>query len=246
MIIGSNILFFENLPSTNTHTSFLLKNSTVTEGTIVFTNYQLAGRGQMGNQWESEDGKNLLISIVLFPSMINPADQFTISMTISLGICDFLKRYISLSKIKWPNDIYVNNDKIAGLLIESSLMGNSIESTIAGIGLNINQEKFLSEAPNPVSLKMIKGRNFDLTTCLHQLASDLDTRYKQLKKRNTDQIKKEYISQLFRLNEWHEYRDVNGTFTGRIRSVSDYGRLQIEIRSGKMCEYSFKEVDFIL
>lgn len=246
MIIGSNLLFFENLPSTNTHATSLLKKSSIIEGTIVYTNFQLAGRGQMGNQWESEDGKNLLISIVLFPSMINPADQFTISMTISLGICDFLKRYISLSKIKWPNDIYVNNDKIAGLLIESSLMGNSIESTIAGIGLNINQEKFLSEAPNPVSLKMIKGRNFDLTTCLHQLASDIDTRYRHLKEGNTDQIKEEYISQLFRLNEWHEYRDVSGTFTGRIKSVSDSGRLQIEIQSGKMCEYSFKEVDFIL
>lgn len=246
MIIGSKLLYFNNLPSTNTHAAFLLKNSSITEGTIVYTNFQLAGRGQMGNRWESEDSKNLLFSIILYPKMINPADQFLISMAISLGICDFLKRYIPHCKIKWPNDIYVNNDKIAGLLIESSIMKNRIESTIAGIGLNINQDKFLSNAPNPVSLKIIKGSKFDLTTCLSELASDLDARYKQLMEGKTYNIKEEYISQLFRLNEWHEYKDNNGHYSGRIKSISDFGMLQIEMRTGKMSEYSFKEVDFIL
>ena len=246
MIIGSKLLFFENLPSTNTHASFLLKNSSITEGTIVYTNFQLAGRGQMGNRWESEDGKNLLFSIVLYPKMINPADQFLISMAISLGICDFLKRYIPVYKIKWPNDIYVNNDKIAGLLIESSIMKNQIESTIAGIGLNINQDTFLSNAPNPVSLKIIKGINFDLTTCLSEVAADLDARYKQLIEGKAYNIKEEYTSQLFRLNEWHEYKDNNGHYSGRIKSISDFGMLQIEMQTGKMNEYSFKEVDFIL
>lgn len=245
MIIGSQLLFFENLPSTNTHASFLLKNSSITEGTIVYTNFQTAGRGQMRNRWESEDGKNLLFSIVLYPSMINPADQFLISMAISLGICDFLKRYISLCTIKWPNDIYVKNDKIAGLLIESSIMKNQIESTIAGIGLNINQDKFLSDAPNPVSLKNINGRKSDLTSCLSEVAADLDERYKQLME-GKNNIKEDYISQLFRLNEWHEYKDNNGQYSGRIKSISDFGRLQIEMRTGKMKEYSFKEVDFVL
>ena len=155
MIIGSNLLFFENLPSTNTHAADLLKKNNLPEGTIVYTNYQSAGRGYSGNRWESEDGKNLLISIVLFPSFIKPEDQFYISMAVSLGICDFLKRYIPDCSIKWPNDIYVNNDKIAGILIESSITGNKIEYTIAGIGLNINQEKFISDAPNPVSLRIV-------------------------------------------------------------------------------------------
>jgi BirA family transcriptional regulator, biotin operon repressor / biotin---[acetyl-CoA-carboxylase] ligase len=245
MIIGSKLLFFENLPSTNTHASFLLKNSSLSEGTIVYTNFQTEGRGQVGNGWESEDGKNLLFSIVLYPTMINPADQFLISMAFSLGICDFLKRYIPLCTIKWPNDIYVINDKIAGLLIESSIMKNQIESTIAGIGLNINQDKFISNAPNPVSLKIIIRRKSDLTTCLNEVASDLDARYKQLTE-DKNRIREEYISQLFHLNEWHEYKDNNGRFSGRIKSISDFGRLNIEMRTGKMKEYSFKEVDFIL
>jgi BirA family transcriptional regulator, biotin operon repressor / biotin---[acetyl-CoA-carboxylase] ligase len=246
MIIGSKLLFFENLPSTNTHAASLQRNSGLTEGTIIYTNYQMAGRGQAGNKWESEDGKNLLISIILFPSFIIPSEQFQISMTISLGICDFLKRYIPVCRIKWPNDIYVNNDKIAGLLIENSIMGNQIESTIAGIGLNVNQDTFKCEAPNPVSLKSIIKKELDLITCLNELVSDIDLRYSQLLEGNHDQIKKEYISKLFRLNIWSEYRDKNGIFTGRIITLSESGNLLIERQSGKTNEYSFKEVEFIL
>jgi BirA family transcriptional regulator, biotin operon repressor / biotin---[acetyl-CoA-carboxylase] ligase len=246
MIIGSCFLFFETLTSTNDHISFLFRNNQPVEGTIVYTNYQSTGRGQKGNSWESEDGKNLLMSTLLFPSNIIPSDQFLISMAISLGICDFLKRYIPDCSIKWPNDIYVMNDKIAGILIENSILGDKIENTIAGIGLNLNQEEFTSDAPNPVSLKQITGMNYDLTVCLRQMASNLDMRYKQLISENIEQIKQDYISQLYRLNEWCKFSDHNGIFTGRILSVTDTGRLQIERRTGKSDEYSFKEVDFIL
>ena len=178
--------------------------------------------------------------------MIKPDSQFLLSMTVSLGICDFLKRYTSGYSIKWPNDIYVSDDKIAGILIENSIMGDVIENSIAGIGLNINQDKFFSDAPNPVSLGMITGKNFDLKTCLNKLTSDLDKRYKQLIAGNIVQIKEEYMSQLYRLNKWCNFRDQNGLFNGRILSVTDYGRLQIESRAGKIREYTFKEVDFIL
>jgi BirA family biotin operon repressor/biotin-[acetyl-CoA-carboxylase] ligase len=246
MIIGSKLFFFENLPSTNSHAAHLLKNNDLPEGTIIYTNYQSAGQGQIGKRWESEDDKNLLISIVLFPSMINPDDQFYISMTVSLGICDFLRRYIPVCSIKWPNDIYVNNDKIAGILIENSILGNQIENTIAGIGLNVNQDKFYSDAPNPVSLSLITGMSYDLTICLNQLASDLDKRYKQLISGKFIQIKQEYVSRLFRLNEWCNFRDMNDIYSGRIMSVTENGKLQIERRNGHISEFSFKEVDFIL
>ncbi len=246
MIIGSQLLYFENLSSTNTYAADLLRNNVLSEGTIIYTNYQSAGKGQMSNKWESEDSKNLLISIILFPSMINPAYQFLLSMSVSLGICDFLKRYTPVCSIKWPNDIYISNDKIAGILIENSIMGEVIENSIAGIGLNVNQDKFLSDAPNPVSLKIITGKEFDLNTCLIQLTSDLDKRYKQLIAGNYVQTKEEYISQLYRLNEWFDFRDKNRMFTGRILSVTDTGRIQIEDRTGNIDEYSYKEVDFIL
>jgi BirA family biotin operon repressor/biotin-[acetyl-CoA-carboxylase] ligase len=246
MIIGNNLIFYENLPSTNARAAHLLKNCEIQEGTIIYTNYQSAGRGQKGDSWESEDGKNLLFSVVLFPSMIHPADQFFISMSVSLGICDFLKRYIPSFMIKWPNDIYVNNDKIAGILIENSIMSDHIENTIAGIGLNINQKKFLSDAENPVSLSIITGENYDLAICLEQLASDLDESYKQLLSGNFAQIKHKYVSKLYRLNQWCNFRDQFGIYSGRIISVTDTGRLQIERPDGNIIEYSFKEVDFIL
>jgi len=245
MIIGSNLLFFQNLPSTNAHTFDLLKKSKLPEGTILYTNYQSAGKGYSGNKWESEDGKNLLISIILYPSFIKPEDQFLISMVISLGVCDFLMRFIPECSIKWPNDIWVNNDKIAGLLLESSLTGNQIEFTVAGIGLNINQQRFLSNVPNPVSLNQLTGVNYDLPSSLEKLASDLDKRYKQLIGGNYGQIKKEYVSKLYRLNRWHEFRDKNGLYRGRVLTVGDYGRLIIERQNGEISEYSFKETEFI-
>jgi BirA family biotin operon repressor/biotin-[acetyl-CoA-carboxylase] ligase len=237
MIIGSKLFFFESLPSTNTHTSHLLRIKDLAEGTIVQAGFQSKGKGQMGNKWESEDGMNLLISILLFPTIINPSSQFYISIMVSLGICDFLKRYIPSCSIKWPNDIYIN---------KNSVMEEKIENSITGIGININQKKFLSDAPNPVSLSILTGQKYDLSKCLIQLASDLDLRYKQLLKEEFSQLKQEYISQIYRLNEWHKYRDNTGIYTGRIMSVTENGRLLIEKRSENICEYSFKEVDFIL
>ena len=122
----------------------------------------------------------------------------------------------------------------------------SIEYSVAGIGLNINQDKFLSNAPNPVSMKLVTGTDFDLTTCLSQLLSDLDKRYKHIISENSDQIRNEYISKLYRLNKWFDFRDSNGVFEGRILTVTDTGRLQIEKKSGNHDEYSFKEVEFIV
>lgn len=246
MIIGSNLIFRENLPSTNSYTGQLLRDGNLPEGTIVYTNYQSEGRGQSGNKWESEDGKNLLISILIFPSMIKPVNQFIISMAISLGICDFVGREIPWCNIKWPNDIYVNNDKIAGILIENSIMGDNIEYSIAGIGLNVNQDKFLSNAPNPVSMKLLTGKEFDLAKCLSQLSADLDKRYKQVISENCDVIRNEYTAKLYRRNEWINFRDQGGIFSGRILSVTESGKLQIEKKSGMRGEYCFKEIEFIL
>ena len=126
MIIGSKIYFFEQLTSTNSEAVRVMKENHIPEGSVISAGYQSAGRGQKGNSWESSEGKNLLISIILYPSIINPGEQFLISMAISLGICEFLRNYIPECKIKWPNDIYVFNDKIAGVLIENSVMGDRI------------------------------------------------------------------------------------------------------------------------
>jgi BirA family transcriptional regulator, biotin operon repressor / biotin---[acetyl-CoA-carboxylase] ligase len=244
MIIGSNIIFRENLPSTNTFLDELLKSRDLQEGTIVYTNYQSEGKGQRGNKWESEDGKNLLVSVLLLPSFIEPADQFILPTTISLGICDFLKRYIPVCKIKWPNDIYVNDDKIAGILIENTILEDKIEYSIAGIGINLNQEKFLSDAPNPVSLALLTHEKYDIRNCLMQLAENLDYRYKQLQA-DKDRIKDDYLLNLYRFNEATRFRDDSGEFTGNIISVSESGKLKVRKQTGEYCEYSYKEVEFI-
>jgi BirA family transcriptional regulator, biotin operon repressor / biotin---[acetyl-CoA-carboxylase] ligase len=245
MIIGSNLIFLKNLTSTNTHAALILKNSEVPEGTIVYTNYQSAGRGQAGNSWESEDGKNLLVSAIIYPSMVSPAGQFLISMAFSLGIREFLREYIPDCKIKWPNDIYAWDDKIAGILIENSILDNKIQCTIAGIGLNINQEKFISDAPNPVSLKILTGIEYDLEICLRKLALSLDKRYRQLIREEYANIKDEYVKNLYRAGEWQLYRDLNGIFTGKIISVDGSGLLLVEKEDGKVNGYAFKEISFI-
>jgi BirA family transcriptional regulator, biotin operon repressor / biotin---[acetyl-CoA-carboxylase] ligase len=245
MTIGRKYIFIENLPSTNSYAALLLKEKPIEEGTIIHTNFQTAGRGQTGNSWESEEGKNLLFSIILSPSTIRPEDQFIVSKTISLGICDWLLSFTSGVSIKWPNDIYVNNDKIAGTLIESSIIRNELESMIIGIGLNLNQQKFFSNAPNPVSLSIITGKEHDREECLKNIADCLDTRYSQLLAERRNVIDKEYASRLYRSGNWFDYIDSAGQFSGKIISVNKEGRLIIEDRSGKRREYGFKEVEFL-
>jgi BirA family biotin operon repressor/biotin-[acetyl-CoA-carboxylase] ligase len=246
MIIGSNIISLLNLPSTNTYAANLLKSEVVPEGTIIRTEFQSDGRGQKGNTWESEAGKNLIISIILHPENVAPSDQFLISMMISLGIYDFLKEEFPGCRIKWPNDIYVNDDKIAGILIENSIMDNTILNSIAGIGLNINQKVFLSDAPNPVSMSMITGKEYNCDDCFNALTDSLDKRHAQLKAEDYSNIRSDYKTQLYRLNEWSDFRDSDIVFKGRIVSVNTEGMLMIERQNGKIKGYSFKEVEFIL
>jgi len=246
MIIGSNIQFYGLLESTNTYTSECLKVSELQEGTVIYADFQTAGKGHQGNRWESENGKNLIFSIILYPSSVRPEDQFLISMAISLGISDFLQGIIPEVKIKWPNDIYVKDDKIAGILIENTLIGDTIESSVAGIGLNINQEKFSSGIPNPVSIKLITGKESDIRACLKQLLNSLDSRYKQLLYGDRQLIRDEYISLLYRAGEWHEYSAEGKVFRGMIKGISATGNLEIERKDRSVNSYSFKEVEYLI
>lgn len=245
MTIGSKIIYIQQLTSTNSYAFSLLAKLHPREGTIIHAGFQTAGRGQQGNRWESESGKNLLFSIILYPTIISPERQFILSMVMSLGITDFLSRHLKGSFIKWPNDIYVNNDKIAGMLIENTLVSDEIENSVTGIGMNVNQGEFPEEARNAVSMKMLTGKEYDLNECLRELAADLDRRYNQLQKRDYDILKDEYLSRLLRFMEWHDYKDQSEIFTGRIVSVEDDGKLNIEKKSGTESGYYFKEIEFI-
>ena len=243
MKIGSNIIFHTKLVSTNLLASSILKIESPKEGTIIMAGFQTGGKGQVGASWESEDGKNLLISIILYPNKIKIVDQFLISMTISLGVFDFISSYVKGCKIKWPNDIYVFNDKIAGILIESCVMDDSIVNSIAGIGVNINQAKFTSDAPNPISLKSITNNDFEINKCLSELCRCLDKRYERLTLELYDEIIDDYNNNLYRKDEWHSFADSQGKFMGKIQSVNRSGTIIIETEDNKLEEYLFKEVE---
>jgi BirA family biotin operon repressor/biotin-[acetyl-CoA-carboxylase] ligase len=244
MIIGSQVIFFDELTSTNSEASSIIIAGEVPEGTVIRAGFQSAGRGHGTNKWESQKRMNLLFSIILHPQVVTPSDQFYISMAVSLGIADFVARYCRGTKIKWPNDIYVNDDKIAGILIENSITGDTILNSVAGIGININQTAFDPLVPNPVSLKISSGQNFDLDKCFDELLAVIDLRYKELLYGNRDELKSRYLSLLYRANEWHDYISEAKRFSGRVTGISPAGKLIIEQKGGKISEFGFKEVEF--
>lgn len=244
MIIGSEYIYRESTDSTNSYAQQLVKKVKPVEGTVIHTGYQTAGRGQKGNRWESERNKNLLFSIILYPIMIRPEDQFIISMAVSLGICDFISRHVKNCTIKWPNDIYVGDDKIAGILIENSLSGDTIESSVVGIGLNVNQEQYSRDTPNPVSLKLLTGKDYDTLACLKILAADIDKRYRKMLSGKQAAIRNDYISILYLFMEWHNFLTDQGQVYGRIISVDVSGRLVIEDEYENIHKFSFREIDF--
>ncbi len=244
-MIGSTIVHLDSVDSTNNYAAKALLTKSLKEGTVFIAACQEAGRGQAGSVWESERGMNLTFSIVLYPRQIALSDQFAISMAVSLGVADFLAQFVGGVSIKWPNDIYVNDKKIAGILIETAISNGKFSQAIIGIGININQEVFYSDAPNPVSLKNLTGQEYDLTRMLDLLCEQLDKRYCSLLRREQLLIEKEYEQSLYRRKIWSNYGDHLIEFEGRITSVERDGKLVIETRDGLLRGFYFKEVVFL-
>ena len=219
--------------STNNYLQSLCSKQKVEELTVVVADFQTSGRGQRGNSWESDSGKNLLFSIV-------------ISQIISLAIKEELDTYTTDISIKWPNDIYWKEKKICGMLIENDLMGRNISQSIAGIGININQETFHSFAPNPVSLRQITGKEFDLFEILKRIVLRIQSYYSLLKKGNTESIVCQYEMSLFKKEGMHRFKDANGEFLARIICVEPEGRLILEDEILNKRGYMFKEVEYLL
>ncbi len=239
------IYSFDILTSTNDKLNELLKETDLQEFSIVFTPSQTAGRGQAGNMWESEKGKNLTISILLKPIFLEPQNQFYISKIISLAIVDTLKELNIHSSIKWPNDIYVGNQKIAGILIENRIMGSSVSDSVAGIGLNVNQSKFLSDAKNPVSVYNILNEKQDIDEMLDSLINNLYKWYDVLMNGELKQIDKTYFNQLYRNTGFYKFKDSSGVFSAKISDIESTGILVLRDVDGKKRKYVFKEVEFM-
>ena len=223
-------------------------NNKVEEFTTVCADYQTAGKGQRGNSWEAAKGANLLFSFVCYPTFVPIRQQFVLSQLISLGIKETLDEYCSDISIKWPNDIYWKEKKICGILIENDLQGNSIGRCISGIGLNINQEVFLSDAPNPISLKQITGKHYQRETILEKVMQRIEQSYQKLKEESAyaSELATRYAASLFRREGLHCYQDKDGLFNARLVRVEADGRFVLMDEANQERSYLFKEVQYVL
>ncbi|MBR4995687.1 MAG: biotin--[Alistipes sp.] len=237
------IHFFEQLTSSNDEA----RDARYAEGDIIVVEHQSAGRGQRGHSWESQRGLNLTLSAVFEPTFLPPMQQFLISEAVALAVVDTLHSFGIEAKIKWTNDIYVGDKKIAGILIEHKLQGNSLGRTIAGIGLNVNQIAFSPELPNPTSMQLEGGREFSRDEVLETLADRLSARYSELRDSDTKSLQNDYHQLLFRRDEMHPFALPDGSLiNGIIRGVEPTGALVIEDEEQKCRAFLFKEIEFVL
>jgi len=238
-----NSFFIQETASTNELLWKMLRENALPDGFVVRTDFQTSGKGQIGNSWESEQGKNLLFSLALFPQTIRPDQQFLISRLVSVGIKKALDEYVDDITVKWPNDIYWKDKKLAGILIENSLQGRQIKFSVVGIGLNVNQTEFVSNAPNPVSLCQITGKQMDRDRLMEMICQNVMDLYRHL---DVEKLQVEYASMLFRKDGFHAFKADGELFQARIFAVHPDGRLELETSEGEYRSFYFKEVSFII
>jgi len=246
LIIGSKIIKLKSIKSTNDYLRELKNLESLNDGFTVIAAQQTNGKGYHKNKWESEPNKNILLSIVVFPEFLLAQDQFLLSKIVSLAVLDYLKLYSSKFIIKWPNDIYYKDLKVAGILIENSVKGEHLSDSIIGIGINVNQENFSRELINPVSINNITNTIYIIDIEAYKLLDTLNFRYKQLIDENFTTINNDYLSNLYRLNKWALFKDDKTEFKGKITGVNKFGFLEVLSESGKLKTYNFKEIEFVL
>ncbi len=244
-MIGIQIIRLQAVNSTNNYANGQLMENELPDGTVFLAYEQISGRGQMNNFWESEPGKNLTFSIVVYPDFLDIRRQFMLSKVVTLGIYHALNKYVANLRIKWPNDIYAGDKKLGGILIENSIMNSSIKSSVIGIGINVNQTDFRSNAPNPVSLKTLTNQQFDSDQILNEILSGIDLYYYLLRGGEEERIDREFISVLYRVDEKHWFRAEEEVFEGEIFGVNEIGQLLIRKNDGEIVDFHFKEVEFL-
>lgn len=243
LFLGKDIISLTECHSTNDEAIRLFKSGLAVEGSIVITDKQTKGRGQRGNRWYSEPGKNLTFSLVLTPLFLDATEQFELNMAIAVGVQEVFAAYVEGTQIKWPNDfVHHSQGKLGGMLIENSISGQGIEMSVVGLGLNINQLEF--PFPTATSLAKLGGSSIFLDEFFKILIASLEKYYLLLIKGKRKEIRKIYLNKLYRWEQWASYADKE-TFTGRIVGVTDSGELLIEKQNGETVSYAFKEVKFL-
>ena len=226
-------MYIKTTNSTNTLLKEMLAKGEWPKGErYLYAGYQTAGRGQTGNSWESEEGKNLLCSILL------PPDKNLHFLNIAVSVA--VRRVIGENfTIKWPNDIYYGDKKVAGILVENAIVGNEVKYSIAGIGLNVNQTEFQSDAPNPISLKQIYGTDFVVDELMENL-------YAEVQRTLEEDVWEEYKAHLYRREGYWPFADRNGTFEAHIEDVLPTGEIVLRDKKGQVHQYGFKQIKYIL
>lgn len=247
LFMGKNLLELEATESTNTYAKELIANSEPIEGTAVVAYAQTLGRGQMGNNWQSEPGKNLTVSYILYPVFLTPDKQFYLNMAVSLAVKECCEVYLKGEEveIKWPNDIYYRNRKLAGILIENTISGSQLSASVVGVGLNVNQTEFDPALPNPGSLKEETGKDLVVTEVMACLSSYLEKYYLQLRQLHFNFLDRAYTDALYRYQQTHEFKKGEQLFKGEINGVTKDGKLIIH-SNGKELRFAFKEVEFVI
>jgi BirA family transcriptional regulator, biotin operon repressor / biotin---[acetyl-CoA-carboxylase] ligase len=250
---STNIFMLEQLQESG---SGILKSSEkplFREGAVVYTYQQTAGRGQYGNRWESEAGKNIAMSILLKPRFLEARQQFQLNKAISLAVHDVFTDFTVQRtpfgeggvSVKWANDIFIDDKKICGILIQNNISGTRIEASVIGIGINVNQLNF-QDLPHASSLKLETGKTFILDDIVEAICQAVEKRFWQLKSGYFDQLGEEYLSKLYRYGQDALYQKVDNTyFQGKIVGISETGKLCLETKLG-LVDFDIKEIKFVL
>ncbi len=243
LFIGQHLVFVPECHSTNHELQRLMQQKGSAEGIVVITQHQTAGRGQQGNIWVSEPGKNLTFSIGLKPSFITIHEQFYLSIAVSLGLKDCLQHFLpdAAIKIKWPNDIMVNDKKICGILIENQVVNQQIDRTVVGIGLNVNQRFF--PMPQATSMNLESEKVFDLNDVFSELLERIEATYLRLKAGELEKLKQDYEENLYWRGELHEFSIDHQRQLGMLQGISEGGKLCI-LLNGELKSFVFKEIRY--
>jgi BirA family transcriptional regulator, biotin operon repressor / biotin---[acetyl-CoA-carboxylase] ligase len=244
LIIAKNVIYLPSCHSTNDIAAELVRSGLFQDGTVVITNDQTRGRGQRGTTWVTEPNVNLTFSIALKPQFLPVRDQFLVSQAMSVGICNYLEGYSSTARIKWPNDVFLGDLKVSGMLIENSIQGNRIASCIVGIGVNINQSNF--STARATSLSSYLGMVLSLEDEFPKLMHCLDAAYLRLKSaEGRIYLEQEYLRKLYGFDQRRAFIVDEIRKTGKISGISAQGRLRI-IFDGETepTEFNHKEVEW--
>lgn len=242
LFVGKRLISLPSCHSTNEIALEMWNEGEIAEGLVIVTDEQTHGKGQAGNTWESEKGKNLTLSVVLKPGFLAVNEQFELNIVVSLAIHDMLHAFLPGDiHIKWPNDIIWSNKKIAGILIQNLIVGSRIEGTIAGIGLNVNQTSF--KVDGATSLQLATGKEIGLERVMEYLLQCIENRYLQLRAGKTSEMRSEYLEGLYWRGEEHEF-EAGTRFRGTIFGIDGSGRLGILVGKEEKF-FSFKEVVYI-